>query len=356
MLFTGGTVDITAHKILDDGAVEEMCVADGGPWGGHSVNRAFVEVLKKCWGSDFITTLQETDQTQWSTIERSFEQAKRTPNIQELAQLPLFHVSIPVMKLYEKNMQKDITSARDNYLYINKEYQLVATKSGISKLFQTTVQYVIDKVGDILSDKVTRVDYMFVVGGFASSHYLTDFIKGKFDKTSNILIPHDPQLAVLKGAVKFGMNPYIIKKRVMPRTYGKHLNEIFDPICHDPGRKYVIENEERCKVFDKLVTVGQHVDITQEIERNVVSVSSTQKAIGFVLYETKQLQAIYPDEPHVTQMPGCLEVPIPDATDGGDRAVQLFVKFGTTEIRARARRKDDPHGEWYHTVFEYSPQ
>ena len=349
-------MDITAHKILDDGAVEEMCVSDGGPWGGNSVNREFVELLKKCWGNDFIATLQQAEQTQWAIIERSFEQAKRTPDIKELTQLPLCHVAIPVMKLYEKRMQKDISLTRDNYLYINEEYQLVATKSGINKLFQPSVQHVIDKVGDVLSDKVTHVDYMFIVGGFASSHYLTDSIKGEFCNRSKILIPHDPQLAVLKGAVKFGMNPHIIMTRVMPRTYGTLISYTFDPNIHDADRKYVVENKLRCKVFSKLVTVGQHVNITQEIERHYAPVWSTQKAVRCALFETEQLNAMYPDEPHVTQMPGCLEVPIPDAADGGDRAVQLFVKFGTTEIRARARREDDPHGEWYHTVFEYSPQ
>ena len=63
-----------------------------------------------------------------------------------------------------------------------------------------------------------------------------------------------------------------------------------------------------------------------------------------------------PDEPHVTEMQSRLCVPIPDASEGGDRDVELFVRFRTTEIRARARREKEPHGEWYHTVIEYSPQ
>ena len=350
-------MDITVHKLLDDGAVEEMCIADGGPWGGNAVNRAFEELLKKCWGSDFIAKLQQTDQVQWSSIQRSFEQAKRTPNIKELGQVGLWHVGIPVVRLYEKLKQKDITDVRDSNLYINDDCQLVATSSGINKLFQLTVRNVMDKVKYLLSEKVTNVDYMFVVGGFASSVYLTDSLKMAFDKKTQILIPNDPQLAVLRGAVKFGQNPDIIRKRVMPRTYGVDVSPVFDPLLHDPvKKKYDIEGTEYCDTFYKLVTVGQHVDITQEIESVYVPLESTQKNITFSFFETEQMDAMYEDEPHLTKMQSHLRVPIPDASEGGDREVELFVKFGTTEIRARARRHKEPHGEWYHTVMEYSPQ
>ena len=356
MLFTGGTVDIAVHKILDDGAVEEMCIADGGPWGANAVNRAFEELLKKCWGSDFIAKLQQTDQVQWTSIQRSFEQAKRTPNIKELGQVALWHVGVPVVKLYDKVKKKDIEEVRDNNLYINDDYQLMATRSGINELFRPTVHKIIDKVKHLLTDKVTNVAYIFVVGGFASSAYLTDSLKMAFGTKTQILIPNDPQLAVLSGAVKFGKNPDIVRKRVMPRTYGMKESPVFDPLLHDPVKKYDIEGTEYCYTFDKLVTVGQHVDITQEIDRVYLPIESTQKIITFEFYETKQMDALYPDEPHLTKIQSELNVPISDASEGGDRSVELFIQFGTTEIRARARRHKEPHGEWYHTVMEYSPQ
>ena len=44
-MFSGGTVDITVHEVLDDGNVRELYKANGGPWGGKSVNDAFLHFL-----------------------------------------------------------------------------------------------------------------------------------------------------------------------------------------------------------------------------------------------------------------------------------------------------------------------
>ena len=41
-MFSGGTVDITVHEVLADGNVRELYKANGGPWGGKSVNDAFL--------------------------------------------------------------------------------------------------------------------------------------------------------------------------------------------------------------------------------------------------------------------------------------------------------------------------
>ena len=100
------------------------------------------------------------------------------------------HVGVQLVRLYEKMHKKDIILARDVHLYMNDDYQPMATSAGIDKLSQPTVQNVIDKVKHLLSDKVTNVD--------------------NFSKNISILIPDDPQLAVLRGAVNFVQNPNII--------------------------------------------------------------------------------------------------------------------------------------------------
>ena len=42
----GGTVDITVHEVQADGNVKELYKANGGPWGGKSVNEAFLQFLR----------------------------------------------------------------------------------------------------------------------------------------------------------------------------------------------------------------------------------------------------------------------------------------------------------------------
>ena len=99
-------------------------------------------------------------------------------------------MGVRLVRLYEQMNKKDIILARDVHLYRNDDYQPMATSAGIDKLFQPTVQNVIDKVKHLLSDEVTNVN--------------------NFSKNISILIPDDTQLAVLRGAVKFGQNPNII--------------------------------------------------------------------------------------------------------------------------------------------------
>ena len=39
--FNGGTVDTTAHEVLENGMLKELHAATGGDWGGVLVNKAF---------------------------------------------------------------------------------------------------------------------------------------------------------------------------------------------------------------------------------------------------------------------------------------------------------------------------
>ncbi|KAL3857059.1 hypothetical protein ACJMK2_011755 [Sinanodonta woodiana] len=42
----GGTVDITAVKVLENGHLEQIMMANGGPWGGQSVNDSFSQLVR----------------------------------------------------------------------------------------------------------------------------------------------------------------------------------------------------------------------------------------------------------------------------------------------------------------------
>jgi molecular chaperone DnaK (HSP70) len=55
----GGTVDITAHRILSDGNLAELIPASGGNWGGNEVNKLFESSLEDLFGKDFILALKQ---------------------------------------------------------------------------------------------------------------------------------------------------------------------------------------------------------------------------------------------------------------------------------------------------------
>ena len=193
-------MDIAIHKILDDGAVEEMCIANGGPWGGNNVNKALADLLGKYWSSAFVAKMQQERQLQWLMIEREFENAKRSSNINEKDSLFVFTINLPIIRLYQEEAGNNIfwTKEDNSNFYINGDCQLVISKTTVDQLFLPTVQHVVDKINHLISDKLIKVDYMFLVGGFTSCQYLTDSIKKTFKEKITILIPDDPQLSVLK--------------------------------------------------------------------------------------------------------------------------------------------------------------
>ena len=351
-------MDIAVHKILDDESVEEMCIANGGPWGGNTVNKAFVNLLRTYWGSDFVTKLQQEKQKIWLSMEREFENTKRYPQINERDSLPLISVRVPILLFFEQETRKDITSVKDKNFYINDLYQLVISKATLDQLFGPTVQRIVDTIKNLFSEKLTKVDYIFLVGGFISCPYLTAAIKKAFKEKITILIPDDPQLAVLKGAIQFGKNPNVIKKRIMPRTYGICVTPLYDPSVHDPTKAYLYAGEEkRCYVFAKLVTVGQRVDVDEEIEKKGIPVTSKQSSILLNIYETTEEDVIYMDHPSIKNTHVSLTVPVPHTEEGGDRSIVVYIRFGASEIRARARcTVNTAFGKWYHAIVEYTPK
>jgi hypothetical protein len=55
------------------------------------------------------------------------------------------------------------------------------------------------------------------VGGYSDSPLLIGAIKDKFPNLS-VIVPRDPGLAVLKGAVLYGCEPHSITERVTARS------------------------------------------------------------------------------------------------------------------------------------------
>jgi hypothetical protein len=76
-----------------------------------------------------------------------------------------------------------------------------------------------------------------MVGGLSESEYVQKSMQTAFPDI-NVLIPEDPELAVMKGAVLFGFNPSVITARVaMLKLITRNTN--LSPIC---SRVYILRN------------------------------------------------------------------------------------------------------------------
>lgn len=73
----GGTVDITVHKKADDGTLEELIPASGGPSGGTSVDKEYEKFLEKIGGEGILRSFARINMEDYLNLFRDFEFKKR---------------------------------------------------------------------------------------------------------------------------------------------------------------------------------------------------------------------------------------------------------------------------------------
>lgn len=78
------------------------------------------------------------------------------------------------------------------------------------------------EIKEILNATNAKIDSFIFVGGYCSNSIITSLIKdGLKGYIKNFLQPSKPSLAIMEGAVLFGINPSIINIRISKYTYGQ---------------------------------------------------------------------------------------------------------------------------------------
>ncbi|KAL0074802.1 hypothetical protein J3Q64DRAFT_1681560 [Phycomyces blakesleeanus] len=98
----------------------------------------------------------------------------------------------------------------------------ISTTEMREEVFEPVVQQVLDMIEKQLVQLGDRnLDAMFIAGGFGQSPYLFGRIKDTFkDRVKSIVLTPKGDMAVMRGAVLFGLKPRVITQRILRRTYG----------------------------------------------------------------------------------------------------------------------------------------
>jgi activator of 2-hydroxyglutaryl-CoA dehydratase len=79
------------------------------------------------------------------------------------------------------------------------------------KFFTPTIDSIITLMKNTLSNRSTNgVSNILMVGGFSNCHMMKEAVQKAF-RGKRIIIPDEPELSVLKGAVLFGHRPDYIR-------------------------------------------------------------------------------------------------------------------------------------------------
>ncbi|TFK07266.1 complement factor D [Platysternon megacephalum] len=195
---------------------------------------------------------------------------------------------------------------------------IMITYEKMKSFFASSVRQTIGALLEILSKpEIAKVQYILLVGGFASSIILREEIYQTFREQYHILCPLKAQAAIAKGAVLFGHNPQIVASRISALTYGVKVSRAFDIAVHDIQKKRVskADNYVYCTdLFYKLVGIGDSVEIHEVASYTFTPTEPDQTSVTFNFYCTEK-DAKYVDEEGLKMLSSCT-VPTPNTELG----------------------------------------
>lgn len=331
--FSGGTIDIVAHKVRKDGRIRELFRATGGAWGGTVIDTQFVTLLYKIFGEDFITAFQNEYPKDFVELMQDFEIKKRGESESIRVSLPYNFCNY---KHYGRSVQECIKSfaAQAEAEIKFSSGKLVLAADVVNELFKDALDQINEHVKSLmLKSKLKDARYIFLVGGFAESGRLQRSLKKEFSETVNVLIPEEASLAVVRGAVAFGHDPSSICQRICRYTYGVGSYLPFKEGEHREDLKVQSEGMVLCKnIFQIWAEAGEVIGHNESWRESYTPIINNQKGILFEFYKSTRRKVKYVDEEGVVKC-GCLVVEMPDLRGDRARSVDLEVIFGGTEIR-----------------------
>lgn len=339
--------------------MKELNVASGGAWGGTNVDRAYMELLISIFGEDVIKRFKTERRTDMLEFQRDFEMKKRTIRDRMGQNIRPIVISIPAcLSEYVREMKGwSLENAISNSEYADKIKLKPGNKFAFARelmetLFQTTQEQIVQHVREILDnqDSENRISAILMVGGFSTSNIIVDAIKEAFPDL-RVVVPPEPGLAVVKGAVLYGHAPLTIASRVCKYTYGVAVYDTFKEGIHPPEKRLETKTEVLCKdIFNKFIEAGQSVSVNSSVDKTYdVTEPNAPMALN-IFATTEKNPAFATDEK--CEMLGSITIQPPEGGWKKDAKIKVSMKFGGTEFEVHATDEQSPQTV-YSTQFDF---
>ena len=234
----GGTGDIVTHYRAMGNKIIEKYHPVGGPYGSEEIeNRIFNDIIGKIFGFSDFNSLKEKfneiknqrerpEDFDWD--ERSLynlwhelqENIKKNKLITTAMKDQTFSLSCQIFQDFTNKAK--ITDLIDNFNSSCKEDWKIRVSNEkfwildipykiIFDLIEEHASCLAEQISEIYKS-VDNIESILYVGGYCSNEILINYLKNKFPNLVH-LKPSFPQKAVVKGAVIFGISPFIINLR-----------------------------------------------------------------------------------------------------------------------------------------------
>ncbi|XP_045193636.2 heat shock 70 kDa protein 12A-like [Mercenaria mercenaria] len=339
----GGTADITVHEKVSCGKLKEVDRASGGPWGGTSVDGAFIQLISSIVGGPVFAVFMKKHTVDYLDLMREFESVKRNVSLSTTDDIKM-KLPVTLNDTCKEQVKKDFkelvkVAKRD------KDITFVGDKAKfkpalMQALFKKATDKIVDHMKYIL-DKTPvgkKVSLILMVGGFSESAFIQDVIKAEFHnkKDRKVLIPKEAGISVVQGAVVFGRHPENITSRVQRFSYGAKLSPSFDAKIHKSSKMYKTEKgDARCNdIFGEFMHCGTEVKVGHTVSTSYTTVRPFQGDTDLQVFTSTREKTMYTDEDGCKKL-GQLTIKIPNPSEE-IREISVQYVFGDTELHIHA--------------------
>ncbi|XP_052277506.1 heat shock 70 kDa protein 12A-like isoform X3 [Dreissena polymorpha] len=338
----GGTVDITVYEVYCDDqtktvALRELDKANGGEWGGTSVDGEFESMLEEVLGPEVMEIVRSQYNEDFMSLMAVFEVKKRNVTPDSISR-ETFALPQSITDLYKQIQKTDLEEGIKSIQKYRGKISVNKDKMSIeAEMMKEFLRPIVEQICGITKEIVNQkedlnINKILMVGGFSESKMLQQKVRETFS-TQLLIVPESAGLCVLKGAVINGHNPSMITVRVCKYTYGIRAYEHFEPALDPREKREIIGDRVLCKdrfsvygrvdqAFEKGEAVGDRVYVprTEDATSLQIEVYTTnEKYPRFVNSET-------------CRKLGHLEVPLGDIARGQPREFRVQFVFGDPEL------------------------
>uniref|UniRef100_A0A3B1JN05 Heat shock 70 kDa protein 12A-like n=1 Tax=Astyanax mexicanus TaxID=7994 RepID=A0A3B1JN05_ASTMX len=313
----GVNITITVHEVMEGGHLKELNWATKTFEDGKPVDKHFREYLRETFYEKMYDALEEKHSSDLQKLMYDYNGDMKFP----------FHLEQLVRKVEDKGAGSRGSAVTQS--------RIIQIGDKVKLLHDKRIRIIESQIREILDDRKLNINYMFLVGGFALSPYMNRLLKERFEGRCTVLCPVDAQMAVLRGAVTFGMRQNVVESRISRYSYGVRIVEEFDQTRHRGKHKYgTKEGKGYCDVcFHCFVQKDESVCFDEVREFNFTLIERDQKLVQFDLYCTESKSARFVDEWGMVKI-GFLTGSMPVIKSGRPRSLQLQVKVGCPEMQA----------------------
>lgn len=361
----GGTVDISTHeRVYENGQIyiEEVYPPIGGNNGSTYINKKFIEkVIKPIFGVEAMEKLKEISNnpyidediyTDYNIFLRAIEDFKINIKDDSIHESKRIDCNLFQTLLNGKNIDELIQAYNQKCpetwkIKKNKGYKLYFPYQIMIDLTkEILINKVINHIEEILKH-VPDIKNIIYAGSVSTNDFIISMIKNKLTSLKHFRSAY-PSVSVVKGAVIFGIYPYIIKSRISQFTIGVVCNEKWDELKHGKRKdlKFFdnIDNLYKCKnCFSPIIFKNQKIEVNEIIKKNYEIISP--KA-DIIFYKTIFKYVKFVDENSVIQhKKKCIEFGrtvfnVGESYDKLTRKLVIELKLGGTFIFSTIKYKE----------------